>query len=165
MKYFIFLFIILISLPLLAQIKTGTGGKKDNDHQLVDEQDNPGTKINNQDINLFNFTKTLSLQEIRCRSTGNSYLSLKDTDFMQTYLQLSVLHNSFVADDKCSDLNAYFKCLNSKHVKDELQLVLQDKKMKKHLQNKYKIKEEQAEKILEFFRNFDQGCPSGECKM
>jgi|GEM_PF-5046121 len=167
MKFTILTLVLMFSFTATSQVKTGSGGALDTPeyNPIVREEFESMASENAQEGNLLILTNLLDTQERNCRSKGHYYLSLNERDFMQAYLKLSTLQSSFVADDKCQDISTYFKCLASGNVKEHLENMKKDKKMRSHLQKKYKIKKKEALKMLEFFQTLDQGCQNDGCRM
>ena len=170
MKFTLLAFAMLFSQGLLAQNKTGTGGVLDHPDSgtkpLIEVTDGEGGKRTEQEIKLVVFASTLYSQEKLCRTNDQRYIYLLSSDFMESYLKLSVLKNTFEADDKCQDISAYLKCLYTPKAKQELKKILEDKKMKAHLVKQYKLDDKEAQGVLDFFKKLDTSCEEkGACKM
>lgn len=158
--------IFLFSLSALAQVRTGGGGIIDENLTVVEEGEVSLSRPELMTTRTRNFIGKLSGQEKVCRSEGKRYLTIDmDYDFMKAYLKLSVLQSTFIADDKCQDVGAYFKCLYSPEVKEALQIVTKSKGMKKYLQKTYKIDKKEATEMLKFFDKLDKSCQKAECEM
>lgn len=150
----------MFSLATYAQIRTGGGGTFIQEGEVSLSVPDPMTTKTRS------FIAKLSAQEKVCRSEGKRYLTIDmDFDFMKAYLKLSVLQSTFIADDKCQDVGAYFKCLYTPEVKAELKKITEDKGMKKYLQRKYKIEKKQAREMLKFFEKLEKSCQKAECEM
>lgn len=151
-----------------AQSRTGGGGIID-EEKLPALPDNEGgsqgiTSSTPEGI-IHNLTISLERQDKECRTEGHRFLELKESDFMQAYLKLSILKSSFVADNKCQDLSTYLKCLYSPEVKGRVERFLSDKKMNYYLKKKYGIKSKEAKEIKKFFKHIDSACGKDGCKM
>lgn len=152
-----------------AQTRTGSGGVLENPPLSIDSPSNEasdtGIKTGSAEQKLLYLTKALQRQDQNCRSEGNRFLDLNQSDFMQTYLKLSVLKSTFRADEKCQSLESYLKCLNNTEVQENIQRVTKDKEVRRYLQKKYDIKPREAKEVIDFFKKLDQACGSNGCKM
>lgn len=151
-----------------AQTRTGSGGVIDDSKDTVlppSEESLSGLRSGSLDETLSFVTKEFELQDKKCRSDGHRFLELKQKDFMQLYLKLSILKSTFVAEDKCQDVSVYFKCLYNPQVKTELLSILESKTVRKHLQRKYNIKKKEAREVIKFFKDLDKSCENNGCKM
>lgn len=109
------------------------------------------------------YTAHLKDREKVCRSQGMKYLDI-DPDLMQVYLKLSVLKNTFVADNQCADSKAYFQCLSDKEAEKKLKVILKDKRTLKYMKENYGTDKKEAKEILNFFKDLSKGCPGETCK-
>ena len=165
---------ILLSILLIlcqfsfAQTRTGSGGVIDipNDSLLPESEEGlSGVKSGSFEQILTFATKSFETQDNKCRTEGHRYLEIKQSDFMQLYLKLSVLNSTFIADNKCEDVNVYFKCLYTPAVKKDLKVILENKEMRKYIQNKYNLKKKEVREVIKFFKNLDKSCMRNGCKM
>lgn len=165
MKSFIILSLLFSSFMTLAQVRTGGGVKDDPAHVLPDSEETRSEMSRSAKL-IREYTTHLKNREKECRSEGHRYLEI-DPNIMDVYLKLSVLKNSFVADNKCADITIYFKCLQDKGAKVKLKSLLKDKKVIPYMQQQYKITAPEAENILQFFKGLDKGCVKGSsgCEM
>jgi hypothetical protein len=153
MKPQFWLLILLVPTLVFAQVRTGGGPP-------IDMDTDGGSGISEQSKKVRAYTSYLKERERSCRSDGQRYLDI-DPGFIDVYLKLSVLKNIFIADNLCHDISAYFKCLHDETAKKKLNEVLKDKKTIPYLQHQFDISKPEAEKMLEFFKNLDKGCPKG----
>lgn len=153
---------MIASFSCFSQGRTGTGGVLDNPKMdpISHHDRKGGGSIHEEDITLLNFERAINRQEVKCRSRGSQHL--KNSDFMDIYLKLSVIHTTFVADELCQDVNTYFKCLSSLEVKIKLNAVLKEPKVKTHLMRKYSISEKEAVNMLSFFKTLDLSCEEND---
>jgi hypothetical protein len=168
MVYLILSFLLTISSISLAQTRTGSGGVVEDSKDTVlppSEDSLSGMKSGSLEEKLSFVTKEFEIQDKKCRTDGHRFLELKQNDFMQLYLKLSVLKSSFIAEDKCQDISVYFQCLYSPQLKANLLSILQDKSVRKHIQKKYNLKKEEAREVIKFFKDLDKSCESNGCKM
>lgn len=168
MNNLLFVCLLLISSHSYAQLRPGTGGHVDlqNIPTLPEnEGESQGVLAATSEGKILYLTNSLVRQDKECRSEGHRFLDLKNGDFMQAYLKLSILKSTFVADDKCQDLNTYLKCLYSPAVKSNVQRFLSDKKMNQYLQKRYDIKNKEAQEVIQFFKTLDRACGKNGCKM
>jgi hypothetical protein len=155
MMKFLLLLAMLCSLPLLAQIRTGGG--------TVDSETEGGSAPSEISYIIRNYTVHLKDREQVCRSQGMKYLNI-DPDLMQVYLKLSVLKNTFVADNKCADSKTYFQCLSDKEAEEKLKIILKDKRTIGYMQETYGTSKKESKEILKFFKDLSKGCPGETCK-
>jgi hypothetical protein len=155
MKNFIMLAMLLSSFSLLAQIRTGGG--------TVDSETEGGSAPSEISYIIRHYTVHLKDREKFCRSQGMKYLNI-DPDLMQVYLKLSVLKNTFVADNQCADSKAYFQCLSDKEAKKKLEVLLKDKRTLGYMKETYGVDKKEAHEILKFFKDLSKGCPGETCK-
>ncbi len=151
-----------------AQTRTGSGGiiEEKTESVLPPKEDaGSGVKSGSLEEKLIFAIKEFEFQDIKCRSEGHRYLDLKQSDFMQLYLKLSVLKSTFVADNKCQNVTAYFQCLYSPKLKKELEILTKNKEMRKYIQTKYKLEKKEVREVIRFFKNLDKSCENNGCKM
>jgi hypothetical protein len=168
MYYVILLISLLLTLSALAQTRTGSGGVLD-DPVLsalpTHEGGSAGVRSGSSEEKIIYVTHALRDRDMVCRSEGHRFLEMKEKDFMETYLKLSILKSTFVADDRCQDVTAYFKCLYSPEVKENIDRILSDKGMKNFLKQKYNMKNKEAREVIKFFKTLDSSCEKNGCKM
>jgi hypothetical protein len=153
---------LLLSLPIMAQVRTG-GGTIDADPNMVDTQTDGGSAPSEISKKIREYTGHLKTRESVCRGQGMKYLNI-DPDLMQVYMKLSVLKTTFVADNQCADSKAYFQCLSDKEAIKKLKVLLKDKRTLKYMKETYEINEAEAKAILNFFKDLKKGCPGETCK-
>jgi hypothetical protein len=157
--------LLVLSFGLFAQVRTG-GGHHEPELHGVDSEGEVGSHPSQMSKLMRAYTAHLKQREVECRSTGEKYLAI-DPDIMQVYLKLSVLKNTFVADNKCSDLNTYLKCLQDDEAKNKLKAILTNKNTIPYLMKEYKLSKKEVKSILDFFKGLDAPCSSGtqSCEM
>lgn len=168
MIYLILSFLLTLPPLSLAQTRTGSGGVIGESYDTVlppSEVSLSGIRSGSLEEKLSFITKEFEIQDKRCRSDGHRFLELKQNDFMQLYLKLSIVKSSLVAEDKCEDVSVYFKCLYSPKLKAELLSFLEKKATRKHIQKKYNIKKKEAREVIKFFQDLDKSCENNGCKM
>ncbi len=168
MTYLLLSCLLTFSSFSFAQTRTGSGGVIDDSKDTVllpSEESLSGMRSGSLEEKLSFVTKEFEFQDKKCRSEGHRFLELKQKDFMQLYLKLSILKSSFVAEDKCQDISVYFKCLYSPQLKAELLSILENKAVRKHIQKKYSIKRKEAREVIKFFKDLDKSCEDNGCKM
>ena len=149
------LLLVLSSLPISAQVRTGGG--------TVDSEGEGGSAPSEISYLIRHYTGHLKDREKVCRSQGMKYLNI-DPDLMQVYLKLSVLKNTFVADNQCADSKAYFQCLSGKEAQKKLKVLLKDKRTLDYMKETYGTDKKEAKEILNFFKDLSKGCPGETCK-
>jgi hypothetical protein len=154
---------LLISLPLSAQIRTGGGAVEEDKNREVMSPDEGGSAPSEISKEIRQYTSHLKDREKECRSQGMRYLDI-DPDFMQVYLKLSVLKTSFVADNKCEDSKAYFKCLSDKVAQEKIKKLATDRRTLQYLKENYGLNRKEAKGLLQFFQELHKGCPGENCQ-
>jgi hypothetical protein len=159
--------LIIFSQFSFAQTRTGSGGIDDPEITVLPpgEVSLSGLGTKSLEEKLIFVTKEFEIQDKKCRSDGHRYLDMKHTDFIELHLKLSILKSTFVAEDKCQELSTYFRCLYTPKLKDELELVLDNKKLTRHIQKKYNLKKKEAREVIKFFKGLDKSCENYDCKM
>lgn len=169
MIYLKVLMILSIVNLSFAQTRTGSGGVLENPPLNVDspghEASTTGIKTGSAEEKLLYLAKSMQRQDETCRSKGNRFLDLNQSDFMQTYLKLSILKSTFIADERCQSLESYLKCLNSTEVQENIQRVTEDEEVNQYLQKKYNIRPKEAREVIKFFKKLEQACGSHGCKL
>ncbi len=156
MKPLFLIFMIILSHLSHAQIRTG-GGIVEEEVKNVDKDldGGGGSGISEQSKKIREYTSYLQQKEKICRGQGLRYLEI-DPGFIEVYLKLSVLKNTYTADSHCANVSAYFKCLQDKTAKKKLKSILKDQKTIPYLQTQYGITEPEVEKMLKFFKLMDK---------
>jgi hypothetical protein len=152
----------------ISQTRTGSGGVIEDSKDTAlpqSEESLSGIKSGSLEEKLIFVTKGFESQDKNCRAEGQRLLELKQTDFMHLYLKLTVLKSTFIAEDKCQDLNIYFKCLYTPKLKAEVIEILKKKNIKKHIQDKYKTDRKETRELIKFFKDLDHSCENHDCKM
>lgn len=143
---------LLFSLNTLAQVKTGTGGTKDDEGVTTGGgpvvYEKPSRKEQEQQVQAF--VGLLRERDKVCRDKDKQIFSGKES-IMDMYLRLVFIKAQFTPDMYCSTPQEYFNCLATEQVTKTAKLMKSDLLIKAYLQETYKIDRHQAIDLLEFY--------------
>jgi len=174
-KSALYVCLLLISMSLHAQHRTGTGGNLDVPKPLDPDhyqKNKSSTKYNGGggrekwQIAIDDLNEALYVQNKKCLYKGKESHFIREQNFIDTYLLLSTARAVDASPEECSHINQYFTCLYSPEVKTRIEILLQEKDLNTHLQRGYTISKKQSDRIIKFYKDLKKKCedPSG-CKM
>jgi hypothetical protein len=73
------------------------------------------------------------------------------SDFLQTYFKLSMVRSMSNTNADCSEVNAYFQCLNDENTVILVKQIKKDPGYHEWMKVKYKLDSKQANQILDFY--------------
>lgn len=179
MKYLILISAFMLTFNIFSQTKTGSGGGTDDPKEFIFGYDFPDMLKEPQKFGppkilvsrselgarLVKLSHTLYDQNLLCSKVPFRILDMKDKRFSEIYLALRVYQLNSNMGGNCSQARAYFECLSSSKVKEEVRGMLQDKKMRIYLQTHFQIQEKEVETMLNFFLYPEKTCENDTCEM
>ena len=137
---FSILSLFLFSFVALAQVKTG--GIMIPPPKIPDTSMTVEDKVNHLERHL----------RIKDKFCSGRNLSSK-SDFIQTYFKLALVRSVNNTNTDCSEVNAYFKCLNDELTVISVEGIKNDPQFLKWMKVKYKLDAKQSNHIIDFYSN------------
>lgn len=99
------------------------------------------------------FNSKITAQERLC--SGMIGLISEKTTILETYLRLSTRKALSKGKKSCHEDEVLFQCLSTEDIRKDFEVINRDESLIPYLSKTYKITEQEAKEIIEFFRNIN----------